>query len=73
MPDMNMGTGSLALAESCKSDLPPSDRKHIADLLWQTIANVEKGQTAYWTVEQLKHIARIAEPLFNKPINLEIS
>lgn len=42
--------------------LTNSERKRVADLLWQTITNVEKGQTAYWTIEQLKHIAREVEP-----------
>lgn len=48
-------------------DLPEtltnSERKRVADLLWQTIANVEKGnQTNYWTGQQLRQIARIVEP-----------
>jgi len=51
-----------------------ADRTRWANLLWQTIALVDKGQTNYWTGEQLRHIAREIEPpewTKDRPINLE--
>ena len=54
--------------------LTNSERKRVADLLWQTIANVEKGQTPYWTSEQLKFIAQVVEPAYwpkDRPLNAE--
>lgn len=42
MLDMNMGTGSLTLAESCKSDLPLS----LADKLRRMVVMAEQGRDA---------------------------
>ena len=54
--------------------LTNSERKRVADLLWQTIANVERGQTAYWTGQQLRSIAELVEPHYwpkDRPMNAE--
>ena len=37
-------------------------RRRWADLLWRTIVLVDKGQSNYWTGEQLRHIAKEIEP-----------
>lgn len=37
-------------------------RRRWATLLWSTIHSVEKGQTIYWTIEQLKHVVSEIEP-----------
>ncbi len=53
--------------------LTNSERRRVADLLWQTIALVEK-QTPYWTGQQLRAIAEIVEPHYwpkDRPTNAE--
>lgn len=50
------------------------ERAHWADLLWDVIGKVDRGQTNYWTAEQLRHIARKIEPpawTKDRPVNLE--
>ncbi len=47
--------------------------KRVADLLWRTIALVEKNQSNYWTAEQLRLIAQIVEPpsYIDRPTNIQ--
>ena len=42
------------------------ERKAIADLLWFTVAEIEKGATTDWTVERLKNIAWKIEPFLSE-------
>ncbi len=54
--------------------LSNSERRLVAELLWTAITNVEKGQTPYWTGQQLRAIAEIVEPHYwpkDRPTNAE--
>lgn len=46
-----------------KQDLTEGERKWVVRLLWEMIVLVEKGQTPYWTTEQLRHIAFELQPV----------
>lgn len=51
--------------DSLISPLPPAtndQRRRWADMLWDTIAYVDRGQGNYWTGEQLRLIAKEIEP-----------
>ncbi len=53
------------MPDTLLSPLPPAtndQRRRWADMLYTTIGLVDKGQSAYWTGEQLRHIAREIEP-----------
>jgi len=53
------------MPDSLISPLPPAtndQRRRWADLLWHTIGQVDRGQTNYWTGEQLRLIVREIEP-----------
>ena len=49
----------------------------VVDKLWEIAAKVDKGQSPYWTAEQLRWLAQQIEPPShwprNTPINLEDS
>ena len=51
--------------DSLMAPLPPAthdQRRRWADMLYTTISLVNKGQSPYWTCEQLRHVAREIEP-----------
>lgn len=53
------------MPDSLVSPLPPAtndQRRRWADMLWEAIAYVDRGQSNYWTGEQLRLIAREIEP-----------
>ena len=53
------------MPDSLMAPLPPAtndQRRRWADMLYTTIGLVDKGQSPYWTCEQLRHIAREIEP-----------
>jgi len=49
--------------------------KPVVDKLWEIAAKVEKGQSAFWTAEQIKWLAHEIEPPSywpkNRPTNEE--
>lgn len=65
------------MPDSLPPDLSNSERQRVFDLLWKTIALVDKGQTNYWTGEQLRMIAQMVQPPsywpVSRPINEEAS
>lgn len=60
MPDQNVQIDRTRLRPATSAE-----RERWSSLLWQTIANVRKGQSADWTVDQLTIVAREIDPPFN--------
>lgn len=53
------------MPDTLLSPLPSAthdQRRRWSDLLWTTIGYVDKGQSNYWTGEQLRLIAKEIEP-----------
>lgn len=53
------------MPDSLISPLPPAtndQRRRWADLLYQTVTRVKRGQSVDWTEAQLVHIAKEIEP-----------